>query len=271
MHKPLNIRIGLNAPLAWNATPKSKLELIIEQSTSKEKPFLVNIEDYPEYKHLISLDIEDAAKEVLDIVSKRYMMLRRTLSQENNINLDKILIEFLETRPRTNNDKKKLKNKLTAFLGKEKIAAFQHIKDAYSSIPLAIANHQTLGANTAIKILCSGLYVLYLGDQRFFNEKIKTRSEVAAEGGLARKEHYLATKQKSCDLLNTLAPQEGWTQELDAYKAILPEIKKYIAENKIRRPAPTSIEKTLRRWIKNDPIVSAAVRIAQSPPHNGSD
>jgi len=115
------------------------------------------------------------------------------------------------------------------------------------------------------------LYVLYLGDQRFFKEEIKTRAEVAAEGGISRNEHYLPTKQKTCELLNTLAPQEGWTQEVDAYRAILPEIKKYIAENNVRRPALASIEKTLRRWIKNDPIVSAAVRIAHSPTHNSSD
>ncbi|MBJ2223814.1 hypothetical protein [Pseudomonas sp. MF7451] len=271
MHNPLDISFRVKFPSGWSATPKSKLELIIEQSPPKEKPFLANTEDYPEYKHLISLDIEDAAKQVLDLASKRYMMFCRTLSLENNTKLVKILEEYMETLPRSKKDKENLKNKLTKFLGKEKIAAFQHIKDAYSSVHLAIANHQELGMNTAIKILCCGIYVLYLGDQRFFNENTKTRSEVAAEGGLARKEHYLPTKQKSCALLKTLAPQEGWTQELDAYNAILPEIKKYLAENNIRRPTLTSIEKTLRRWIKSDPIVSAAVRIAQSPVDNSSD
>lgn len=266
-HTTINISLDFDN---WVATPKSQLELIIEQSTSTEKPFLPSLEDYPEYKHLIRLDIENAANEVLELVIKRYMLLRRTLSHENKINLDKILKEYIETRPHRKEDKEELKNKLTKFLGKEKIAAFQHIKNAYSSISLAIANYQILGANTAIKILFGGLHTLYLGDQRFFNEKIKTRSEVAAEGGLARNEHYMAIKQKACELLNTLAPQEGWSQELDAYKAILPEIKKHITKNNIRRPALTSIEKTLRRWIKNDPIVSAAVRIAQFPARNSS-
>lgn len=266
-HTAINISLDFDNLVA---TPKSQLEFIIEQSTFTEKPYLPNLEDYPEYKHLIQLGIENAANEVLELVFKRYMLLRRTLSHENKINLDKILKEYIETRPHHKEDKEELKNKLTKFLGKEKIAAFQHIKNAYSSISIAIANHQILGANTAIKILFGGLHTLYLGDQRFFNEKTKTRSEVAAEGGLARNTHYLAIKQKACDLLNTLAPQEGWSQELDAYKAILPEIKKHITKNNIRRPALTSIEKTLRRWIKNDPIVSAAVRIAQSPTHNSS-
>ncbi|OJT31811.1 hypothetical protein BOP96_05720 [Pseudomonas sp. FSL W5-0203] len=251
----------------WTATPKSKLELIIEKSPPKEKPILPNIADYPEYKHLATFNIESAANEVLGIVIKRYMMLRRTLSNENKIKLDHIFKENKEPHPYNN---KELKNKLTKFLIKEKSAAFQHIKHAYSSIFIAIAHHQTFNSDIGIELLVGSLHLLYLGDQRFFNEKIKTRSEVAAEGGLSRNEHYLPTKQKSCELLTKLAPQDGWNQELDAYKAILPEIKKYLGENNIRRPALISIEKTLRRWIKNDPIVSAAVRIAQFPARNSS-
>lgn len=247
----------------WTATPKSQLELIIEQSPPKEKPFLPNFKDYPEYKYLALLNIESAANEVLNIVIKRYMMLRRLVSNENKFNLDKAFIE--NTQPHNNKE-------LRLILGKEKSAAFQHIKNAYSGIFLAIENHQTSSeTDTSTTILLGSLYVLYLGDQRFFKEEIKTRAEVAAEGGISRNEHYLPTKQKTCELLNTLAPQEGWIQEIDAYRAVLPEIKKYIAENNVRRPALASIEKTLRRWIKNDPIVSAAVRIAQSPTHNSSD
>jgi hypothetical protein len=252
----------------WTTTHKSKLELIIEQSPSKEKTLLPNLADYPEYKHLALLNIEDAANEVLEILIKRYMMLRRTISNKNKTNLDKILGECTNTYPHNN---KELKNKLKPILTKEKSAAFQHIKNAYSSIFIAINYHQEHGADIGIKMLFCGLHMLYSGDQRYFKETTKTRSEVATEGALARKEHYLATKQKISDLINTLAPHEGWTQELDAYKAILPEIKKYIVENNVRRPALSSIEKTLRRWIKNDPIVSAAVRIAQSPIDNSSD
>lgn len=196
------------------------------------------------------------------------MMLRRTISNENKTNLDKILGERTNTY---SHNSKELKNKLKPILTKEKSAAFQHIKNAYSSIFIAINYHQEHGADIGIKVLFCGLHMLYSGDQRYFKEATKIRSEVATEGGLARKEHYLATKQKIFDLINTLAPHEGWTQELDAYKAILPEIKKYIVENNVRRPALSSIEKTLRRWIKNDPIVSAAVRIAQSPIDNSSE
>ena len=265
--KPLSIEISLDFD-NWTTTQKTKLELIIEQSPSKEKPFLPNLADYPEYKHLAALNIENAANEVLEILIKRYMMLRRTISNENKINLDKILGERTNTHSHNN---KELKNKLKPILTKEKSAVFQHIKNAYSSIFIAIDYYQTRGADIGIKMLSCGLHMLYSGDQRYFKETIKTRSEVATEGGLARKEHYLATKQKICDLINTLAPHEGWTQELDAYKAILPEIKKYMVENNVRRPALSSIEKTLRRWIKNDPIVSAAVRIAKPPTHYISD
>lgn len=265
--KPFSIEISLDFD-NWTTTQKTKLELIIEQSPSKEKPFLPNLADYPEYKHLAALNIENAANEVLEILIKRYMMLRRTISNENKINLDKILGERTNTYSHNN---KELKNKLKPILTKEKSAAFQHIKNAYSSIFIAIAYYQAHGADIGIKILFCGMHMLYSGDQRYFKEAIKTRSEVATEGGLARKEHYLATKQKICDLINTLAPHEGWTQELDVYKAILPEIKKYIVENNVRRPALSNIEKTLRRWIKNDPIVSAAVRIAKPPIHYISD
>ncbi|MHC8335983.1 hypothetical protein [Pseudomonas sp. LB3P25] len=265
--KPFSIEISLDFD-NWTATQKTKLELIIEKSPSKEKPFLPNLADYPEYKHLAALNIENAANEVLEILIKRYMMLRRTISNENKINLDKILVERTNTYSHNN---KELKNKLKSILTKEKSATFQHIKNAYSSIFIAIAYYQAHGADIGIKILFCGMHMLYSGDQRYFKEATKTRSEVATEGGLARKEHYLATKQKICDLINTLAPHEGWTQELDAYKAILPEIKKYIVENNVRRPALSNIEKTLRRWIKNDPIVSAAVRIAKPPIHYISD
>lgn len=265
--KPLSIEISLDFD-NWTTTQKTKLELIIEQSPSKEKSFLPNLADYPEYKHLAALNIESAANEVLEILIKRYMMLRRTISNENKIILDKILGERTNTHSHNN---KELKNKLKPILTKEKSAAFQHIKNAYSSIFIAIAYYQAHGADIGIKILFCGMHMLYSGDQRYFKEAIKTRSEVATEGGLARKEHYLATKQKICDLINTLAPHEGWTQELDVYKALLPEIKKYIVENNVRRPALSNIEKTLRRWIKNDPIVSAAVRIAKPPIHYISD
>lgn len=252
----------------WTATPKSQLELIIEQSIPPKKSFLPNPEVSPEYKHLILLDTEDAANEVLDIVTKRYMMFRRTLSNENKIKLDQILKKSLESQQY---NKKEITIKLKNFLDDNKIAAFIHIRNAYSSIKMAIFLDKEFGGNFGVKMLCTSLHELYSGSQRFFKEQIKTRSEVAKEGGLARKDRYSPTKQKACELLNTLTPREGWTTEIDAFKAILPEVEKYMMENNIKYPALASIKRTLRYWIKKDPIISAAIRIAQPSTHNTPD
>ncbi|RKS12227.1 hypothetical protein BJ917_6145 [Pseudomonas sp. WPR_5_2] len=273
MLKQPEIKITLCLPLDWSQTPKSELEFLIEQSTAKKEFCPANLENQPGYKHLTLLGIDDAAREVIETITKRYMMFCRTLPAESKIALDHILKKLLESQKYKSTE---TKNKLKTFLNDDQIAAFQHIKNAYSSIAMAIFLAQELEGegegegSLGIKMLYTGLHELYSGTRRFFKEQIKTRSEVATKGGLARKEHYLPTKQKACELLNTLAPQEGWNEELDAYKAILPEIKKYLEENDIKRPAMISIEKTLRRWIKNDPIVSAAVRIAQFPAHNSS-
>lgn len=252
----------------WTATSKSQLELIIEQSISPQKSFLPNPEVSPEYKHLILLDIEDAANEVLDIVTKRYMMFRRTFSNENKIKLDQILKKSLESQQY---NKKEITIKLKSFLDDNKIAAFIHIRNAYSSIKMAIFLDKKFGGNFGVKMLYTSLHELYSGNQRFFKEQIKTRTEVAKEGGQARKDRYSPTKQKACELLNTLTPREGWTTEIDAFKAILPEVEKYMIENNIKYPALASIKRTLRDWIKKDPIVSAAIRIAQPSTHNNPD
>lgn len=240
----------------WIDNPRSKLELILEQSPYKDSSPQPNIEDLPQYKYLASLNIEDAANETLGLVIKRYMLFRRTLSDESKSKLDEI---FTDHQNQLSGGKVELNKKLKPFLSKEKIAAFHHINDAYSSIFLAFTS------GIGVKVLLAGLYVLYFGDQRFFKEKIKARSEIASEGGIARKDLYLSVKQKSCELLNELTPQEGWPHELDAFKAILPKTKDYLKDNDIKRPASSSIERTLRRWIKEDPLVSAAVRIRNQP------
>lgn len=259
MFKQFELVLSLCLPLDWSATPKSELEMMIEQSTSNEKIFSPTLEDHSVYRHLISLDIEDAGNKVLNIITKRYMMLRKTLSNENKIILDGTLKNLLESQQ---HKEAELDKKLKSILNKEKIAAFHHIKNAYSSIGMAILLSQKPG-DLGIKMLCAGLQELYSGDQRFFKDQIKTRTEIAKEGGMARKDRYLDTKREACKQLDKLTPPQGWIKELDAYKAILPEIKKHMKDNDTRYPAQNTIENTLRRWIKDDPIVSAAVRIAQ--------
>ena len=67
MTNPVAIKLFLDFD-NWTPSPKSKLELILEQSTKEEKALLPRLEDYPEYKYLILLDIETAANEVFDLV-----------------------------------------------------------------------------------------------------------------------------------------------------------------------------------------------------------
>ncbi|MGY2236101.1 hypothetical protein ACW9ID_13855 [Pseudomonas gingeri] len=260
MLKKFELKLSLHLPPDWSTTPKSELEIVIEQSTFKEKAFLLKLEEHPIYGYLIPLDIEDAGNEVLNIITKRYMMLRKTLPGENKAMLDHILKKQLESQQHKEIE---LDKKLKTILNKEKIAAYYHIKNAYSSIGMAILLSQKPG-NLGIKMLCAGLQELYSGDQRFFKEQIQSRAEIAKKGGIARKDRYLETKREACRQLDELTPLKGWIKELDAYKAILPKIKKYMKDNNTRYPAQNTIENTLRRWIKNDPIVSAAVRIAQS-------
>lgn len=235
----------------WIDDPKSELELILEQFPFKEGSPQPKLEDLPQYKHLAKLSIEEAASEVLGLVIKRYMLLRRTLSDENKLRLDKILAKNCSPL----SSKSELNKELQPFLSKEKIAAFHHINDAYSSISLACAS--AIG----VKILLASLYVLYSGEHRYFKNKTKPRSEIAKEGGIARTAHYLAAKHKACELLNKLTPQEGWIHELDAFKAILPKIRSYLLDNNIKYPAQSNIRRTLRTWIKEDPLVSTAVRL----------
>ncbi|WP_443690498.1 hypothetical protein [Pseudomonas sp.] len=256
----ITIQISLDFD-SWTASPKSKLELILDEMPPTEEFTLPSVKDTPTYRYLISIDIEDAANQVLDIVIKRYMMLRRNISNKNKIELDKILEERREPYP---NSKAELNDKLKLIFGKEKSAVFHHIKNSYSSIFNAIALHLTFSTDAGVRILYRGLYELYTGDQRFFKEKIKTQSEIAKEGGIARQNRHLATKQKACELLNALTPTNGWVKDLDAYKAILPEIEEYMKKNDIRNPTKHNIKKTLRDWIKRDPLVSAAVRITQA-------
>lgn len=269
MTEKIDKKITLCFSTDWVATPKSQLELIIEQSPPP-KCFLPNpnLEDCPVYKHLILLDIEDAENEVIDLITKRYMMFCRTLPDENKTKLYPALKKSLETQQY---NKKEFTSELKTFLDDNKIAAFIHIRNAYSSIKMGNFLYKKSGGNWRVNMYCGGLEELYSGDQRYFKEKIKTRPEVAKEGGLARKYNYLNTKQEACKLLDELRPPEDWTSEIAAYKAILSKIKKYMKDNDIKYPAQSTIEKTLRRWIKNDPIVSAAVRIAQPSTHNSPD
>jgi hypothetical protein len=260
MLKQFELELSLHLPLDWSSTPKSELEIIAEQSSPKEKAVLLKIEEHPIYRYLIPLDIDDAGNKVLNITTKRYMMLRKTLLDENKAILDQILKKQLESQQHKETE---LDNKLKTILNKEKIAAYHHIKNSYSSIGMAVFLSQKPG-NLGIKMLCAGLLELYSGDQRFFKEQIQTRAEIAKKGGIARKDRYLETKREACRQLDELTPPKGWTTELDAYKAILPKIKKHMKDNDTRYPAQNTIENTLRRWIKNDSIVSAAVRIAQS-------
>lgn len=267
MTEKIDKKITLCLSIDWVATPKSQLELIIEQSPPP-KCFLPNVEDCPVYKHLILLDIEDAENEVINLITKRYTMFCRTLPNESKTKLDQTLKKSLESQQY---NKKEFTSKLKTFIDDDKIAAFIHIRNSYSSIKMGNFLYKKLGGKWRVNMLCGGLEQLYSGDQRYFKETIKTRPEVAKEGGLARKDNYLNTKQEACKLLDELRPPEDWTSEIAAYKAILPNLKKYMENNDIKYPALISIEKTLRRWIKNDPIVSAAVRIAKPPTHYISD
>lgn len=245
--------------------PKSELELIIEKITPEKRSTFNRLEAYPEYKYLIPLGMENASNEVLDMVFNRYMTLRRSLTTEKKTQLDEIFIASLQPDPYPHpHAKTKLKSRLHLILGKDKIAAFHHIQNSCSSIYYAIGHYQEFGINAGVKLLYAALYELYLGDQRFFNDKTKTRSQVAKEGGVARQDRHLEVKRKACELLNTLTPQEGWPRDLDAFKAILAEVQNYMKENNIRNPVQHNINRTLRNWIKKDPLVSASVRISQT-------
>ncbi len=254
MHIKLNIEIQ---ELKLGAPPKSKLEQIIEQTTKAKKRFPVNPEHSLEYEYLSALGLHNAVEETLKLTTKRYTQLRNGLCEENRVKLDLILVQIFSSEQHTH---RRFSEELKSLLIKERFAVFNHIQNAYLSIVTALSFDQTPNTNISIKLLCAGLHELHSGDQRFYEDFKKSRSAVAKEGGLARAENYLETKLEACRLLLETAPPDGWTSELEAYKAILPNIKKYMQSNKIRYPAQTAIDKKLRHWIKEDAIVSAAVK-----------
>lgn len=186
-------------------------------------------------------------------------MLRNNVPEEKKSILDHTLKIIIENN---HENVAETREKLKTILNKEKQAAFKHIKSAYSSLGAAIMLSQT-SKSLGIKVLCAGLNELYTGDQRFFKENTDTRSQVARQGGYARRERYLETKKEACRLLANLTPLEGWARELDAFKAILPGIQNFMENNNTRYPAQTSIKRTLRHWIKHDPMISAAIRLAK--------
>ncbi|MFA0945872.1 MULTISPECIES: hypothetical protein [Pseudomonas syringae group] len=248
--------------LKQDAPPKSKLEQIIEHTTkAKKKPPPVNPEHSLEYEYLLALGPNNAVEETLKLTTKRYMQLRSSLSDRDRIKLDLILIQILSSEQHT---LQVLSDELKSLLNKEKFAVFNHIQNAYLSIVAALLFDQTPVINSKIKFLCVGLHELYSGDQRFYKDFKKSRPAIAKEGGLARAENYLETKSEARRLLLDTAPPGGWTSELEAHKAILPHIKEYIKSKNIRYPAQTAIDKKLRHWIKEDPIVSAAVNIQKT-------
>lgn len=236
---------------------KSNLEIIATETEAKKTLPPSKIENSDVYKYLITLNIIDAANQVLELISKRSAMLSRNLSDTNKLIFYGLLVESIDLHP---NDYEKFKEKLKVLFSKERNAAFQHIINAFLSVPMAINKHYTWGGDIGTKILCSGVNELYLGDQRFYKYTTKTRSEISKEGGIARNAHYLTPKQKACELVRTLKPQEGWSNDLEAFKTILPKFRSYLVENNIKRPMISNIEKTLRRWIKNDELFSAAVK-----------
>jgi hypothetical protein len=260
--KPIQPTLTLDLSVNWTIAEKPQLEIIIEQSKTEAKKGYTKLEDRATYRYLSSLNALEAANEVLEIVSKRYFLLCRTLSDDNKLNLNKIFVEPEPIFPHPNH-KKELSTKLKSILSKEKVAAFRHIKNTLLVIGSSLGYREGLARNIGVQMLCVSISELYSGDQRFFKEEIKTRSQVAKEGGIARQDRHSKVKRKACELLNTLTPQDGWTSDLDAFKAILPGVQNYMKENNTRDPAQHNINITLRRWIKKDPLVSAAVRIAQ--------
>ena len=259
--------IVLTIPLDFEKlakTSKSQLQTSIETATDKNDALKLKLaEDF-------SRNIEKNANEIIKIIARRYALLRRNLSTEAKIKLDKLFIEYILSIQRENEI---YSNEDKSFLSKEKSSAFQHIKNSLSGVIIAIKFHQNpslkydqeVALSLGPKILLASLNELYSGDQRFFREHIKTRSEIATEGGIARTNHYLPLKQKTCELIKAATPPEGWTKELDAYKAVLPMIVSYIKNNNIKRPTIFGIDRLIRRWIKEDPIVSAVIRIANQP------
>ncbi|MVF52163.1 hypothetical protein F9Z43_23245 [Pseudomonas monteilii] len=248
----------LNLSLAevWCGIPKCELEKLYDKSTEAGKVLPNSLEDLPEYQYLNSLPSNIAANQAASLVTKKYSMLRRTIPLRSQYMLDEFLKQKIERRVIVS----EIQEQINAILTKEKRAVLGRIVNAYSGISKAIELLPLYGQAIAVKTLCVGLHQLYEGDQRFYKEQIKTRKQVASEGGIARKNHYTPAKIEVCRLLQIFRPITGWQNESQALKAIMPSLKNHIKENGIRYPAPDSIEKTVRRWIKHDSIVAAVMK-----------
>lgn len=265
--------IALEVPIDfdnWKSPPKSRFQILFEHSISDSHSPLPDLENYS-----FPNDIEKTANEIISIIITRYTRFRRTLSNDNKIKSDENFIAYILVLLR---EEKEPSDETKTFLKKEKRAALQHIKNAVSGAIIAVKQYQIIALthdhdkaqSMGVRILVASLRELYSGDQRFFKEKIKTPSEVAATGGSAKTNLYLPAKQKACELLNELTPQEGWTNELDAINVIYKKVETYLLVNKIKYPANSSLKTTLTRWLKEDPLVSAAVRLHNQPTVEGT-
>ncbi|HDQ4464362.1 TPA: hypothetical protein P9G65_005905 [Pseudomonas aeruginosa] len=257
------IELNLSLSEMWCGLPKCELEKIYDKSTEAGKALPNSLEDLPEYQYLNSLPGNIAANQAVSLVTKKYSMLRRTLPLRSQYMVDDFLKQKIERRVIL----PEKQEQINTILSKEKRAVLGRIVNAYSGISKAIELLPLYGQAIAMKTLCVGLHQLYEGDQRFYKEQIKTRKQVASEGGIARKDHYTPAKKEVCRLLQIFRPITGWSNELQALKAIMPSLKNYMKENGIRYPAPDSIEKTVRRWIKSDSIVAAVVKASDT--HTG--
>ncbi|RYZ83726.1 MAG: hypothetical protein EOP06_19400, partial [Proteobacteria bacterium] len=178
----------------WPAIRRFELEGIIEQTTAAKKSFPINTEESLEYKYLVPRGFHNALVEAHNLIIKRHILIRRTLSEKHQTILDHALSNPPGPEQKNNSTQTE---ELKSFLNKDKLSAFIRIQNAYSSIALAVALDQTPGLNNGIKLLCAGLHELYSGDQRFFNDRVKTSKEVAKAGGIAKKTKFAESKKKA--------------------------------------------------------------------------
>jgi len=111
------------------------------------------------------------------------------------------------------------------------------------------------------EIVAHLLHLLYMAEVPEYHpsyyEEGKSKS-ISGRGGKVRSQRYLPAKKETARLLKTLKPEDGWSSITAAINGIDHAMKSFITNTE----APlneAALPETLRRWMKNDDLVKAAL------------
>jgi hypothetical protein len=91
-----------------------------------------------------------------------------------------------------------------------------------------------------------------------YHEELRTLTIARVRGGKARQAELDPARKQAARLLEPKRPPEGWANPTAAAKAIVDELKVFIRANRIAMATGDNLVRTIVRWIREVPMVTAA-------------